>query len=415
MAEEYIKIKISAMTEASTIEGLITYGVIGGQPYKVPIALLKGNKGDTGANIELQKTSTHLQWRPVGGTTWTNLVALDDLKGAKGDTGSNIELQKSATHLQWRVVGATEWTNLVILTDLKGATGDPGKDFQIKGYYATLAALESAVPSPAAGDAYGVGSASPYDIYIYDGVSQDWINNGAIQGAAGASAFVYIAYASDDQGSDFSATDGNYMAIKATTTAISSPQASDFAGLWKLVKPAAGTTIAFTQAGTKENIASGETLAVLFGKLMKWFASFGALAWLSNIDYTGDIISNKPTIPTVTNDFTNDYKAVIDFMEGKESVTSLADLPVTKRSVLCTLSSASTLSLGSTLAEGREIHIRVANSTASAITITLPTTGDYISKKNDGTNIGSVTLPASGSLEINIWSVNSKYYIRTNA
>lgn len=415
MAEEYIKIKISAMTEASTIEGLIVYGVIGGQPYKVPIAQLKGNKGDTGANIELQKTSTHLQWRPVGGTTWTNLVALDDLKGAKGDTGANIELQKSATHLQWRVVGAAEWTNLVVLTDLKGATGDPGKDFQIKGYYATLAALESAVPTPAAGDAYAVGSAAPYDIYIWNGVGGAWVNNGAIQGAAGASAFVYIAYASDDQGSDFSATDGDYIAIKTSTTEITTPQASDFEGLWKPFKPTTATTIAFTEAGAKVNIASGDTLAVLFGKLMKWFASFGDLAWASNIDYADDVITNKPTIPTVTNDFTNEYKAVIDFMEGREMVTSLANLPVTKRSVLCTLSSASTLSLAAALAEGREIHIRVVNSTSSAITITLPTSGDYISKKNDGTNISTVTLPASGSLEINIWSLNSKYYIRTNA
>ena len=30
-----------------------------------------------------------------------------------------------------------------------------------------------------------VGSAAPYDVYIYDGVSGEWINNGTIQGAKG--------------------------------------------------------------------------------------------------------------------------------------------------------------------------------------------------------------------------------------
>lgn len=63
--------------------------------------------------------------------------------------------------------------------------GRDGKSFEIKGYYASTAALEAGVPKPAPGDAYCVGSAAPYDVYIYDGVSGEWINNGTIQGAKG--------------------------------------------------------------------------------------------------------------------------------------------------------------------------------------------------------------------------------------
>ena len=63
--------------------------------------------------------------------------------------------------------------------------GRDGKSFEIKGYYASTAALEEGVPEPAPGDAYCVGSAAPYDVYIYDGVSGEWINNGTIQGAKG--------------------------------------------------------------------------------------------------------------------------------------------------------------------------------------------------------------------------------------
>ena len=79
-------------------------------------------------------------------------------KGDKGDTGAT---------------GAT------------GAQGEPGNGFVIKGYYASLSALSSAVTNPEGGDAYGIGSAAPYDIYVWDSVTASWINNGPLQGAAG--------------------------------------------------------------------------------------------------------------------------------------------------------------------------------------------------------------------------------------
>ena len=63
--------------------------------------------------------------------------------------------------------------------------GKDGKSFEIKGYYASVTVLEESVPAPAPGDAYCVGSAAPYDVYIYDGVSGEWVNNGTIQGAKG--------------------------------------------------------------------------------------------------------------------------------------------------------------------------------------------------------------------------------------
>jgi len=56
-------------------------------------------------------------------------------------------------------------------------------------------------------------------------------------GDPGDSAYVYIAYASDDQGADFSLTVPNdYVAILSTDTEIAAPEASDFAGLWKKIK-----------------------------------------------------------------------------------------------------------------------------------------------------------------------------------
>lgn len=70
------------------------------------------------------------------------------------------------------------------------------------------------------------------------------ITNG--RGPAGQSeGYLYIAYASDDAGTDFSTTfdpDLDYVAIKRSATAIASPQASDFTGLWKNYKGQIGAT-----------------------------------------------------------------------------------------------------------------------------------------------------------------------------
>jgi hypothetical protein len=71
----------------------------------------------------------------------------------------------------------------------------------------------------------------------------------ASAGAAGASAYAYVAFASDASGGDFSMTPADglyYMAVKSTTTPIASPVADDFTGLWRYVRgpkgdPGAGT------------------------------------------------------------------------------------------------------------------------------------------------------------------------------
>lgn len=106
---------------------------------------------------------------------------------------------------------------------------------------------------------------------------------------------------------------------------------------------------------------------------------------------------------------------LLTYLAGYNSVTTLTDLPVNKRSVVATLSANSTLSLASSMAQGRELHIKVYNSTAAEITITMPTSTPYESTGNDGVDISSVTIPANGNIEISIWAVNNKQIITTNA
>lgn len=67
----------------------------------------------------------------------------------------------------------------------RGEKGETGSGFKVLGYYDTADELEVAQTSPSPGDAYGVGTEEPYDIYIWDGVNLVWVNNGALQGAQG--------------------------------------------------------------------------------------------------------------------------------------------------------------------------------------------------------------------------------------
>ncbi|MEQ1862009.1 MAG: hypothetical protein ABMA13_18985 [Chthoniobacteraceae bacterium] len=90
-----------------------------------------GEPGEDGREIELQKSSTHIQWRYVSDPTWTNLAALTDItgpagtNGTDGDDGREVELQKTATHIQWRYGGGV-WTNLIALADITGPAGAAG-------------------------------------------------------------------------------------------------------------------------------------------------------------------------------------------------------------------------------------------------------------------------------------------------
>lgn len=65
----------------------------------------------------------------------------------------------------------------------QGPQGPQGNGLTILGYYSSVSALTAAVTSPKVGDTYGIGSAPPYNLYMWDG--ELWIDNGKLQGAKG--------------------------------------------------------------------------------------------------------------------------------------------------------------------------------------------------------------------------------------
>lgn len=81
---------------------------------------------------------------------------------------------------KWRLIAAKGDTGP---QGPQGVKGETGTGLTILGQYATVEALQAAVPSPTAGMAYNVGSAPPYRIYIWSGT--EWMDNGPLQGAPG--------------------------------------------------------------------------------------------------------------------------------------------------------------------------------------------------------------------------------------
>ena len=67
----------------------------------------------------------------------------------------------------------------ILIGNIRGPKGDTGTSLKILGYFNTEQELFESV-SPNVGDAYGVGSAAPYDIYTYSELN-GWVNNGAFQ------------------------------------------------------------------------------------------------------------------------------------------------------------------------------------------------------------------------------------------
>lgn len=137
------------------------------------LAKLKGEKGDSGYTPQKGKDYFDGDKGEKGDAfTYADFTKeqLAALKGEKGDKGDR---------------GATGPQGETGAQGIRGEKGETGAGLTILGNFATVEALRAAIPSPQAGAAYGVGTAQPFDIYIYDERKKDWNNHGPLQGAKG--------------------------------------------------------------------------------------------------------------------------------------------------------------------------------------------------------------------------------------
>jgi hypothetical protein len=122
---------------------------------------------------------------------------------------------------------------------------------------------------------------------------------------------------------------------------------------------------------------------------------------------SADVYSISGDVVTISGDVTT-LKTFKDFMSGHNTVTTLANIPTTKRLVIATISASSNnLSLsGGTLADGYEMHLIINNSSSSKITVTFPSSGNYVAV------VSSIDIAANGVGEANIISDGTKLYVR---
>ena len=243
----------------------------------------KGEKGDTGQRGEKGDKGDAF--------TYSDFTAeqLASLKGEKGDTGPRGpkgDIGKTGPQGE------------------QGPAGQDGTSYTVNGLYSTLSALQAAHPTGSAGDAWFVGTSDSNVVYQWDVDQATWVNVGALKGPKGDTGARGPAGADGAKGDTgpegprgpqgetgpagadgktpvkgtdyFTPTDVNDIAAEAAKKVDVSS---------KLDKTGNGSnvTAAFTAASTRANVATGEKLSVLFGKIAKWFSDLGSLAFKSTV------------------------------------------------------------------------------------------------------------------------------------
>ncbi len=233
----------------------------------------KGDTGEDGITPKLQKSDTAIQVSYDDGSSWEDLVTLEEIKGekgAQGDPGENgkdgepgvdgedgedgvtPQFQKTDTHIQVSYDNGATWADLVALEDIKGATGSAGANGTAAtvtvGTVNTVASTEFA-----AVENVGTSTAAVLNFSIPKGTDG---TNGT-NGQDGTAATITIGTVSTlDEGAN--ATVGN---VGTTTAAV-----LNF-GIPKGATGAAGAsgsngTAATITIGTVETLAEGESATV---------------------------------------------------------------------------------------------------------------------------------------------------------
>lgn len=251
------------------------------------------------------------------------------------------------------------------------------------------------------------GSGKMYVNVPWTDTNTTYSNMGAATSSAAGKAGLVPAPAAGAQGK-YLRGDGTWQTPPNTTYSNMGGATSSAAGAAGLVPaPAAGKQTSFlrgdgtwvvptnTTYGLASTTANG-LLRQLNGSTSSFMRGDGTWATPPNTTYA------------VANESTNGLMAAADKktmnrLIGVNTVTTLADLPISKRSITATLSAATTLSVQSGMQIGEELMIRCVPS--AAFTQAIPNSGAYVSMS--GT---SISTTANKPFEINIWCYASGKY-----
>lgn len=285
----------------------------------VRVCNIKGSKGDKGADGRGITSITLKSGTHAAGTTDTYTITFTDgtttdfevtngadgapgAKGDKGDPGSKGDPGEKGDKGDPGAKGdpgEKGETGAKGDPGAKGDKGDPGADGApgANGVSPTITTSKSGkVTTVTVTDATG-----EHSFEILDG------EDGGAGSGGDMTAAVYdprgkaqdiFAYADEKAGA----------AMNAATAAASKAEAAEkyarsavLTASKKLSPTGNGSalTAAFTEASSRTNIATGEKLSVLFGKIAKWLADLGGLAFKSSVA-KADLAADVPLLPDVT-------------------------------------------------------------------------------------------------------------------
>lgn len=297
------------------------------------LGIPQGSKGDTGATGATGATGPQGKQGVRGETGETGAT------GPQGPTGpANVLTIGSVT--SGKVASATitgeapnQVLNLVLEkgdkgeTGEKGATGDPGPQGK--------QGIQGLQGSPGADAPTITGITirqSDYHLIVTlsDGTSYD---AGYCRGQAGAGTGDMLAsvYDPNNKHQDiFAYIDTAIKDVKVTTDATPTQGSTNpvqSGGVYlalanKLNKTGDGSnvTAAFTVATTRANVATGEKLSVLFGKIAKWFADLGSLAFKSTVaksDLARDVQASLGKADSALQSYTETDPTVPEWAKAK--------------------------------------------------------------------------------------------------
>lgn len=304
---DFVTLSVVSVTVTTLPAGSLATATYDKSTGTLALGIPQGSKGDTGATGATGATGPQGKQGIQGETGATGAT------GPQGPAGpANVLTIGSVT--SGKVASATitgeapnQVLNLVLEkgdkgeTGEKGATGDTGPQGEqgIQGPQGS--------PGTDAPTITGITiRQSDYHLIVTlsNGTSYD---AGYCRGASGAGTGDMLASVYDPQNKHqdiFSYIDNAIKDVKVTTDATPTQGSANpvqSGGVYsalvnKLDKTGDGSnvTAAFTAARTRANIATGEKLSVLFGKIAKWFADLGSLAFKSSVSKS-DLASDVQT------------------------------------------------------------------------------------------------------------------------
>lgn len=304
---DFVTLSVVSVTVTTLPAGSLATATYDKSTGTLALGIPQGSKGDTGATGATGATGPQGKQGIQGETGATGAT------GPQGPAGpANVLTIGSVT--SGKVASATitgeapnQVLNLVLEkgdkgeTGEKGATGDTGPQGEqgIQGPQGS--------PGTDAPTITGITiRQSDYHLIVTlsNGTSYD---AGYCRGASGAGTGDMLASVYDPQNKHqdiFSYIDNAIKDVKVTTDATPTQGSANpvqSGGVYsalvnKLDKTGNGSnvTAAFTAATTRANIATGEKLSVLFGKIAKWFSDLGSLAFKSTVSKS-DLASDVQT------------------------------------------------------------------------------------------------------------------------